>query len=41
MEQAQQRAYAERIKVDNMQEARDFVDQFFAISMRSAIQMYE
>lgn len=29
MEQAQQRAYAERIKVDNMQEARDFVDQFF------------
>jgi len=29
MEQAQQRAYAERIKLDNMQEARDFVDQFF------------
>jgi prepilin-type N-terminal cleavage/methylation domain-containing protein len=29
MDQAQQRAYAERIKVDNMQEARDFVDQFF------------
>jgi prepilin-type N-terminal cleavage/methylation domain-containing protein len=26
---AQQRAYAERIKLDNMQEARDFVDQFF------------
>jgi prepilin-type N-terminal cleavage/methylation domain-containing protein len=29
MDQAQQRAYAERIKLDNMQEARDFVDQFF------------
>src|SRR5882762_1266632 len=29
MNQAQQRAYAERIKLDNMQEARDFVDQFF------------
>jgi prepilin-type N-terminal cleavage/methylation domain-containing protein len=29
MEQAQQRAYTERIRVDNMQEARDFVDQFF------------
>ncbi len=29
MDQAQQRAYAERIKIDNMQEARDFVDQFF------------
>jgi prepilin-type N-terminal cleavage/methylation domain-containing protein len=26
---AQQRAYTERIKLDNMQEARDFVDQFF------------
>jgi prepilin-type N-terminal cleavage/methylation domain-containing protein len=29
MDQAQQRAYTERIKLDNMQEARDFVDQFF------------
>jgi len=29
MDQAQQRAYAERVKLDNMQEARDFVDQFF------------
>jgi prepilin-type N-terminal cleavage/methylation domain-containing protein len=29
MNVAQQRAYAERIKLDNMQEARDFVDQFF------------
>ena len=29
IDQAQQRAYAERIKLDNMQEARDFVDQFF------------
>jgi len=29
MDQAQQRSYAERIKLDNMQEARDFVDQFF------------
>jgi prepilin-type N-terminal cleavage/methylation domain-containing protein len=29
MNQAQQRSYAERIKLDNMQEARDFVDQFF------------
>jgi len=29
MDQVQQRAYAERIKLDNMQEARDFVDQFF------------
>ena len=29
MNQAQQRAYSERIKLDNMQEARDFVDQFF------------
>jgi prepilin-type N-terminal cleavage/methylation domain-containing protein len=29
MDQAQQRAYSERIKLDNMQEARDFVDQFF------------
>jgi len=29
MDQAQQRSYAERVKLDNMQEARDFVDQFF------------
>jgi prepilin-type N-terminal cleavage/methylation domain-containing protein len=29
MDLAQQRAYAERVKLDNMQEARDFVDQFF------------
>jgi prepilin-type N-terminal cleavage/methylation domain-containing protein len=29
MNVAQQRAYAERIKLDNMQEARDFIDQFF------------
>jgi type II secretory pathway pseudopilin PulG len=29
MDQAQQRAYTERVKLDNMQEARDFVDQFF------------
>jgi prepilin-type N-terminal cleavage/methylation domain-containing protein len=29
MNVAQQRAYTERIKLDNMQEARDFVDQFF------------
>jgi prepilin-type N-terminal cleavage/methylation domain-containing protein len=29
MDLAQQRAYSERIKLDNMQEARDFVDQFF------------
>src|SRR6202795_4360178 len=29
MDQAQQRASAERVKLDNMQEARDFVDQFF------------
>jgi prepilin-type N-terminal cleavage/methylation domain-containing protein len=29
MDQAQQRANTERIKLDNMQEARDFVDQFF------------
>lgn len=29
IDQVQQRSYAERIKLDNMQEARDFVDQFF------------
>ena len=29
MDQAQQRAYTERIRLDSMQEARDFVDQFF------------
>src|SRR5437660_2859120 len=29
MDSAQQRSYSEQIKLDNFQEARDFVDQFF------------
>src|SRR6202045_4034630 len=29
MNEAQQRGYSEQVKLDNMQEARDFVDQFF------------
>src|SRR5712691_2862939 len=29
MESAQQRGYSEQVKLDNFQEARDFVDQFF------------
>src|SRR5712692_8726381 len=29
MDTAQQRGYSEQVKLDNFQEARDFVDQFF------------
>jgi len=29
MNSAQQRGYSEQVKLDNFQEARDFVDQFF------------
>src|SRR5258708_36881879 len=29
MNEAQQRGYTEQVKLDNFQEARDFVDQFF------------
>src|ERR1700674_5729043 len=29
MDMAQQRAFSEQVKLDNFQEARDFVDQFF------------
>src|SRR5882757_5047874 len=29
MDSAQQRGYSEQVKLDNFQEARDFVDQFF------------
>src|SRR5260370_23654759 len=29
MNEAQQRGYSEQVKLDNFQEARDFVDQFF------------
>ncbi|PYU80227.1 MAG: hypothetical protein DMG51_16025, partial [Acidobacteria bacterium] len=29
LDMAQQRAFSEQVKLDNFQEARDFVDQFF------------
>ena len=32
IDMAQQRAFSEQIKLDNFQEARDFVDQFFRTS---------